>query len=229
MEMSDEDVGGSVASEGPTMRQLVETKLEELRMVDGVTSALQYWRKSRQPLNKSMINVRIAGRSQPVTVHCKVTVPNLLAAVHQAAEDVAKVLGSDAVAEGRRRYGAELEAAAPTAAPAASEATRPADQPLNFFLHSKLVRELDAKLVRANDRVIVADGAMRAAKLRVAEEEKAVKLAQQRLADARAAADMAEEPLAEAKAEAAELLFDLLPHLLRRDQQVGDFLSAVRG
>ena len=58
-----EEVGGSVASEGPTMRcQLVETKLEELRMVDGVTSALQYWRKARQPLNKSMINVRIAGR-----------------------------------------------------------------------------------------------------------------------------------------------------------------------
>ena len=80
-----EEVGGSVASEGPTMRQLVETKLEELRMVDGVTSALQYWRKARQPLNKSMINVRIAGRSQPVTVHCKMTTPNMLAAVHQAA------------------------------------------------------------------------------------------------------------------------------------------------
>ena len=120
-----EQVGGSVASEGPTMRQLVETKLEELRMVDGVTSALQYWRKARQPLNKSMINVRIAGRSQPVTVHCKMTTPNMLAAVHQAAEDVAKVLGSDAVAEGRRRAEAAREAAAPTAAPAASEETWP--------------------------------------------------------------------------------------------------------
>ena len=58
--MADEEVGGSVASEGPTMRQLVETKLDELRMVDGVTNALQYWHKARQPRNKSMINVRIA-------------------------------------------------------------------------------------------------------------------------------------------------------------------------
>ena len=152
-----------------------------------------------------MLKVRIAGRANPLTSHCGKEIPNLLVAAQEMWKKIEKELGSDAVAEGRRRDGAELEAAAPTAAPAASEATRPADQPLNFFLHSKLVRELDAKLVRANDRVIVADGAMRAAQLRVAEEEKAVKLAQQRLADARAAADVAKEPLAEAKAEAAEL------------------------
>ena len=140
MEMCDEEAGGSVGPEGPTLSELVDRELAVMKMVDGVTSVYAYSKKRREPLNKSMLKVRIAGRENPLSSHCGKEIPDLLVAAQEMWKKIEEELGSDAVAEGRRRYGAELEAAAPTAAPAASEATRPADQPLNFFLHSKLVQ-----------------------------------------------------------------------------------------
>ena len=54
-----------ITADGLTHRELVERELEVLRKTDGVTSVKKYERQQRQPLNKSMINVRIAGRKQP--------------------------------------------------------------------------------------------------------------------------------------------------------------------
>ena len=226
VKMSGAGVEGIGASEGPTLSQLVESKLEELRQIDGVTSAKMYARKLKEPLNKSMINVRIAGRPKPVTVHCKAAIPNLLVAVHTAAEEVAKVLGSEAVAEGRRRAEAEREVAAPDAAAAASEQLRPSEQPLNLFELSARVQELEAKIKRADERMRDADGDVRSALLRVVAEEQALKQAQQRLASARAAAEAAQEPLIEAKAAVAELRASL-EQLRSKRQRLSEELQST--
>ena len=51
VKMSGAGVEGIGASEGPTLSQLVESKLEELRQIDGVTSAKMYARKLKEHLS----------------------------------------------------------------------------------------------------------------------------------------------------------------------------------
>ena len=225
--MSVADEAGSVASEGLTLSELVERRLEGLRKVDGVSSAKAYARQRREPLNKSMIKVKIAGKAA-VTVHCKQEIPDLLLAADEMVKKVVEILGCEAVAEGQRRADAEREAAAPVAAtrlPVAASGSDQPGQPLSFFQLSARIQELDAKIKRADERVREADGPVRAALQRVAAEEKAVQLAQQRLANARAAVGAAKEPLNQAKAAAAELR-DSLAQVRSKRQRLGDDAGA---
>ena len=83
-----------------------------------------YERQRRQPLNKSMLKVRVQGRKDPITVHCKVDVPNLLTAAQLMAQKLEEHLGAEAVLEGRRSFDAaraEMPAAAPAPASSAGE------------------------------------------------------------------------------------------------------------
>ena len=200
MEEGANSIGASAA--GPSMPELVERELEALRAVDGVTSATAYERQQRQPLNKSMVKVRLQGRKDPLTVHCSGSLPNLLRAALAVAEKVAAILGSDAVAEGRLR--AEIAA---HAQPAAAE-----EPSANVFEHMQRVRRLEAELARAEASVRAADGEVRAALLRVEAEQRAVALAQEGLAAARAAAEPANEALlvAQAAAQSIRASIDLL-------------------
>ena len=204
--MSDEEVG---ATGELSMEELVQRELEALRAVDGVTSATAKDRTSlRKPLNTMMAKVRLQGRSNALTVHCGLAVPDLLSAVQKVTADLATIVGEAAIAEGRRRAEAAREAAASAAAAAHAAASTPSNepgQPLSFFQVSARNQALEAKLKLADSRVRDADAHVRAARLHVAEEEKAVKLAQQRLADARAAAEEAKKPLVQAQAAAAEI------------------------
>ena len=215
-----------ITADGLTHSELVDRELEVLRKIDGVTSVKKYERQQRQPLNKNIINVRIVGQKKPVTVHCSRNIPDLLHAAHEAMKQVAEIVGSDAVAEGRRRADAEREAAAPVAAPpvaapppAAAAETQPTS--MNFFEHSKRIAQLEAEKLRAEARVRDADGHLRSALLLVATEEAAVKLAQQRLADSRAAAEEAKKPLVQAQAAAAEIRAALQQLRIKR-QRVAD-------
>ena len=88
------------ASDGPTQEELLANELEVLRAVPGVTSVLTYERQRREPLNKTMLKVRVEGRKNPLQVHCSERVPNLLVAARQMIEKVGDVLGGDAVAAG---------------------------------------------------------------------------------------------------------------------------------
>ena len=99
MEEGADSIGSAAA--GPSMPELVERELEALRAVDGVTSATSHERQQRQPLNKSMVNVRLQGRKAPIAVHCSGSLPNLLRAALALPEKVAAILGGDAVAEGQ--------------------------------------------------------------------------------------------------------------------------------
>lgn len=225
--MSVADEAGSVASEGLTLSELVERRLEGLRKVDGVSSAKAYARQRREPLNKSMIKVKIAGKPA-VTVHCKQEIPDLLLAADEMVKKVVEILGCEAVAEGQRRADAEREAAAPVAATRLPDAASGSDQPgqpLSFFQLSARIQVLDAQIKRADERVREADGPVRAALQHVAAEEKAVQLAQQRLANARAALGVAKEPLIQAKAAAAELR-DSLAQVRSKRQRLGDDAGA---
>ena len=62
MEEGADSIGSAAA--GPSMPELVERELEALRAVDGVTSATSQERQQRQPLNKSMVKVRLQGRKR---------------------------------------------------------------------------------------------------------------------------------------------------------------------
>ena len=137
MEEGADSIGSAAA--GPSMPELVERELEALRAVDGVTSATAYERQLRQPLNKSMVKVRLQGRKAPIAVHCSGSLPNLLRAALALAEKVAAILGGDAGAEGRRR--AEIAA---EAQPAAAE-----EPSANVFEHMQRVHRLEAELARA--------------------------------------------------------------------------------
>ena len=105
---------GLAADGGLSPAELVERELEALRAVAGVVSASAQERQRRQPLNTSMVKVRLEGVRNVITVHCSASVPNLLVAAQRVAAKVAAALGSDAVAEGRRRVESarEEEAAA---------------------------------------------------------------------------------------------------------------------
>ena len=109
-----EPAGLEAADGGLSPAELVERELEALRAVAGVVSASAQERQRRQPLNTSMVKVRLEGVRNVLTVHCSASVPNLLVAAQRVAAKVAAALGSDAVAEGRRRVESarEEEAAA---------------------------------------------------------------------------------------------------------------------
>ena len=177
MEEGADSIGSAAA--GPSMPELVERELEALRAVDGVTSATSYERQQRQPLNKSMVNVRLQGCKAPIAVHCSGSLPNLLRAALALAEKVAAILGGAAVAEGRRRADAERESAAATA----SAHTRPSSdqpgQPVSFFEKSRQIQQFEAEKKRAEARVREADGHLRSARLLVLAEQKAVVQAEQ--------------------------------------------------
>ena len=98
--------------DGPTLQELVARECAVLEAIAGVTSVKSYERQRREPLNKSMLKVRLRGRKDPLSVHCKLGVPNLLAAARLMMEKVADVLGEEAVAEGRRCADAARAAAA---------------------------------------------------------------------------------------------------------------------
>ena len=184
--MSDKEVGAAGARDELSLAaELVERELEALRAVDGVTSATAKDRTNiRKPLNTMMAKVRLQGRSNALTVHCGLAVPDLLSAVQKVTADLATIVGEAAIAEGRRRAEAAREAAASAAAAAHAAASTPSNepgQPLSFLQVSARNQALEAKLKLADSRVRDADAHVRAARLHVAEEEKAVKLAQQRL------------------------------------------------
>ena len=79
------------ASDGPAEAELLAHELEVLRAVAGVTSVLTYERQRREPLNKTMLKVRIEGRKNPLQVHCSERVPNLLVTARQMIEKVGAV------------------------------------------------------------------------------------------------------------------------------------------
>ena len=113
--------------------------------------------------------------------------------------------GTEAVLEGRRSVEA-ARAELPTAAPApASAPSRSADQPLNFFEHSKKISQLEAQLHVANQRIREADAQVKSALLLVAAEQSNVTRAEARLAEAEAAVDAAREPQLLAQEAAAEI------------------------
>ena len=75
------DSGGlGAAPDGPAPEDLLAVERRKLLAITGVTSVTFYERQRRQPLNKSMLKVRVQGRKDPITVHCKVDVPNLVIA-----------------------------------------------------------------------------------------------------------------------------------------------------
>ena len=121
--------------DGPTLQELVARECAVLEAIGGVTSVKRYERQRREALNKSMLKVRLRGRKDPLTVHCKVNVPNLLVAAQLMMEKVAAELGAEAVAEGRRRFDAQREAAAAPAAASASEPSQAWPGGLNLFEH----------------------------------------------------------------------------------------------
>ena len=216
--------GGSIGLEsedGLSEPALVQRELDALKAVAGVTSVTSYVRQRRQPLNKSIVKVRLEGRKEPVTVHCSGKLPSLMQAAQAAAAKVAAILGDEAVAEGRRRAeatraDAEEADAGTRASPGASSA-----QPQNFFEHAKHVQALEAKLAAARGLVRDADGRVKSAHLLVAAREAAVREAQERLRPAAVAADAAEEALLQAKA-AADEIFGELCSLRSKRQRVAE-------
>ena len=211
--------------DGPTLQELVARECAVLEAIAGVTSVKSYERQRREPLNKSMLKVRLRGRKDPLSVHCKLGVPNLLAAARLMMEKVADVLGEEAVAEGRRCADAARAAAA---APDASEETRPAGAgaSINFFEHSKRIGKLEAQLAAAQERARAADADLRSARLQVAAEQKAVMRAEERLSIAQAVADAAAEPLFKAKVDVAEIRASLA-ELRAKRQRLGEQPSAA--
>ena len=213
--------------DGPTLQELVARECAVLEAIAGVTSVNTYERQRREPLNKSMLKVRLRGRKDPLSVHCKLGVPNLLAAARLMMEKVADVLGEEAVAEGRRRADAARAAAAAPDAARASEETQPAGAgaSLNFFEHSKLIRQLEAQMAAAQERARAADADLRSALLLVAAEQKAVTRAEERFSIAQAGANAAAEPLLKAKADVAEIRASLA-ELRAKRQRLGEQPSA---
>ena len=217
--------------DGPTLQELVARECAVLEAIAGVTSVKSYERQRREPLNKSMLKVRLRGRKDPLSVHCKLGVPNLLAAARLMMEKLADLLGEEAVAEGRRRADAARAAAAAPDAARASEETQPAGAgaSLNFFEHSKLIRQLEAQMAAAQERARAADADLRSALLLVAAEQKAVTRAEERLSSrlskAQAGANAAAEPLLKAKADVAEICASLA-ELRAKRQRLGEQPSA---
>lgn len=202
--MEGEGPAGLEADGGLSPAELVERELAVLRAVDGVVSARAYERQRRQPLNSSMVKVRLSGTEDPIVVHCSAGVPTLAIAVQRMAAKVAAALGSDAVAEGRRRCESAREAEAAAAGGAATGPGSSAQQ-ANAFAHMQRVFQLEKDLCRANARVRDADGGLRSALLRVKEEQLAVKLARERLSEAEAAAKISTQALSLEKAAAMEI------------------------
>ena len=205
--------GSAVRDELSLAAELVERELEALRAVDGVTSATAKGRTSvRKPLNSMMAKVRLRGRSNALTVHCGLAVPDLLSAVQKVSADLATIVGEAAIAEGRRRAEAARadaeEADAGTRASPAAPGISSAQQ-LNFFEHAKHVQTLEAKLAAARGLARDADGRVKSARLLVAAREAAVREAQERLQPAADAADAAEEALLQAKAAVDEIFGEL--------------------
>ena len=213
----------NVCPDGPTRRELAERERAVLKAIEGVTSVKVYERTEREKLNKDMLNVRVVGKPAPISLHCSKNLPDQLALAELALQRVAAVLGTDAVAEGRRR----AEAAAPlvAAAPPACAQRRPAEQP-GFFERSRQIQRLESELIRAHERVRDADSEVKAARLQVAAEERAVMLADAQLASAKKSLAAASEPLLKAKAEAAEMRAEL-EKLRSKRQRAGEEPSAA--
>ena len=90
--------GSAVRDELSLAAELVERELEALRAVDGVTSATAKDRTNlRKPLNTMMAKVRLQGRSNALTVHCGLAVPDLLSAVQKVSADLATIVGEAAM------------------------------------------------------------------------------------------------------------------------------------
>ena len=203
----------------PSLSELVERELRALRAVDGVTSAKAYERQRREPLNKSMVSVRVRGRSNAITVHCKLDgVHNLVLAAQRAAELLASELGDEAVAQGRLRAEAEAEQ---TNAEQPGASGPNASAPKDLFERMAREASLKKRLTAAESIAREADGRVKLALAKVAEEERAVREAQHRLATARAAAEEAKQPLLEAAANIAGIQEEL--RLLRSKRpRLGD-------
>ena len=75
--MSDE--GPPVPPDGPTRRELAAREREVLNAIEGVTSVKVYERTEREQLNKDMLNVRVAGRKGPISLHWSKNLPDQLA------------------------------------------------------------------------------------------------------------------------------------------------------
>ena len=209
------------ASDGPAEEELLAHELEVLRAVAGVTSVLTYERQRREPLNKTMLKVRIEGRKNPLQVHCSEKVPNLLVAARLMIEKVGDVLGSDAVAEGRRLRAAEA------AAGFGEEPVQPAAAQTDIFQKMMCVRQLEKELAAAEACAREADSQLRASLLVVAAEEKAARLAQGRVLQAQAAADALKEPLTKAVAAAATIREELAQMRSKRQRVARDELPSV--
>ena len=209
------------ASDGPAEAELLAHELEVLRAVAGVTSVLTYERQRREPLNKTMLKVRIEGRKNPLQVHCSEKVPNLLVAARLMIEKVGDVLGSDAVAEGRRLRAAEA------AAGFGEEPVQPAAAQTDIFQKMMRVRQLEKELAAAEACAREADSQLRASLLAVAAEEKAARLAQGRVLQAQAAADALKEPLTKAVAAAATIREELAQMRSKRQRVARDELPSV--
>ena len=201
------------------MSSSVNFELEALRAIDGVTAATAHEKKARAPLNDSMVKARLAGRKDPIVVHCshKANVLDLPQAALGVAAKVAAILGEDAVAEGRRRAEAAREA---ELAPApADEPLQASQRPANAFEYMNLQRKLQADLSAAQAHVRAAHEGAQSALKAAAAKEKSVLLAQEALLEARAAAAAAKEQLLLAQAAAQEVRASI-EDLRRKRQRV---------